>query len=199
LDWATEYLHRDANYLKNQADFTYTSYEVFNKGKAAFILGEINWIGYGFYNDMEDDYALVPFPTESGKVHAVGRLGYNVAHFGIPANAKNPKDLALFFDAFTEPLPGTAEDSWEDYMLENTWRGNTESMKWYKTMLNNAEDTYYSDIGSDRAAIFLTILNEIYDKRTVTAAEGMESIAAEATANIDEYINKDKKFNGPKK
>lgn len=197
LDNAIEYLHRDANYLPIQSDWTYNSYEVFNKGKSAFILAEINWIMYGFYNDMEDDYAMVPFPTEDGTISAVGRLEYNVYHWAIPQNVKNPKDIALFFDAFSEPLPGTNVNSWESYMLENIWRGNTESLKWYKQMLNNAEDSRLSDIGNDNAAILLTTLSDVVNKRSMTGAEAIESLNSKMQAYIDEAINNDPKVKLP--
>jgi len=84
----------------------------FTDGKLAMMYGEW-WMAGGFNVNMSDDYGYVVFPMGPKADQYVVRQS-ELTFPVIPSTAKKPEEIAIVWDARTDPFPDDDPDAWKE-------------------------------------------------------------------------------------
>lgn len=218
LDWALDLVHEDYSVatgwystVTGQGDPYAGTRDIFGGGNAAFINMDMEWLFYGdgerdWILDMEDDYMIVPFPlgpdNQNSEYFTV--VGTNSWAWFIPSNVgatdgeEDPakmkaakEDVAMVYNYFSQPLPGTSVEENKEYIIENYLRGDEKSYEWYDYLKNHSVADRAMDMGVIAIIPLSQTLETLIEENSMTPAEAIEANAESFQSYIDDTMNID--------
>lgn len=156
----------------------------FAAGKTAMFIGAY-WMRYMIEESMQDDYGFVFFPMGPQATEYTSSLaGFN---FPVMSSAvEKPEEVALFWDAFTEPFEDDQSDDWLAF-YENTApdRGTVE------TVAKMAGEELFTLEMVESFPELYKLTGDMYAQISLgnmTAQAAVDMIANRAQSILDEFI-----------
>lgn len=159
----------------------------FASGKTAMFIAQY-WVADMFKDTMQDDYGFVFFPMGPNATEYTSEFsGFN---FPVMSSAlEKPEEVALFWDAFTEPYPDEEPDDWiADYEDTASDRGTVETI-----VKMVGEELYTPNLVESFPELY-TLTGTLYGQISLgnmTAQAAVDMIANRAQAILDEFINEE--------
>jgi len=181
------YVHKVAPLTPEGAEWGWET-NMFQNGKAAMLFGDF-WLGDQFNPNMEDDYGIVLPPMGPRATGYVSKAWDNVMEV-IPSTAKNPVEIAIFYDALTDPLPSATDP---DQAWLDGWEGRVRDRESLEALIpirdENITVFHMWDYIGELQQMGWTFMAQIQNnEKTPQAAIG--EIAQQAQAVLDEVANK---------
>lgn len=158
----------------------------FAAGKTAMLIGPF-WLSYMINESIQDEYGFVYFPMgPKAEGYKTQLSGFNFPVMS--SEVKNPEEVALFWDAFTDPFPDDDPDEWfvhyENVAMD---RGTLETIK---KMMENEEDYYIINMAESFPELY-TLCGTMFGQISLgnmTAQAAVDMVTKRMQAILDEFI-----------
>jgi len=182
LDWLSE--------LMTKGYFTVYSHERFNNNEMLFFVGESYYFTH--MTDVHQNantpvygssgYGFIPFPT--GPDGEYGSGGQYVCegrrlNWIVDAGPMDKEGLGTFLNLLTEPLAGTGEKAWSDFLETNVFHYREVDAQIFMNMVESVHYDWSAELGS------------VYDsfKTKLTAVIDGKETASSAMGAVNDMIN----------
>jgi len=156
----------------------------FAAGKTAMFMGSY-WMTSMIKDSMQDEFGFVFFPMGPQATEYTSEFsGFN---FPVMSSAlENPVEVALFWDAFTEPYPDEEPDDWiADYENGASDRGTVE------TIVKMIGEELYTPNLMESFPDLYSLMGTLYGQISLgnmTAQAAIDMISKRAQSILDDYV-----------
>ena len=163
------------------------AYKVFTDGNALFVEASLHQIKRGEYQDMDDDWGVLPLPKLSESDEYRSFVNSSISMVGVPANAPDPERTGVITEALASTSYRLITPKLVDVLAKNRYTQDAESQDMFDIVFRNRvydlayiEQTLWNS---------LSFVRDLLNQESISVASYFASVESKVKDRIEEIAN----------
>ena len=163
------------------------AYKVFTDGNALFVEASLHQIERGEYQDMDDDWGVLPLPKLSESDEYRSFVNSSISMVGVPANAPDPERTGVITEALASTSYRLITPKLVDVLAKNRYTQDAESQDMLDIIFRNrVYDLAYIDQTLWNS---LSFVRDLLNQESISVASYFASVESKVKDRIEEIAN----------